>query len=1164
MTEAARLEGIILLTGLDQARSGLRAMGKDVDRAQAGLDGLGKQSERTSKQTDKLGESLIKSGKQMQRAGGHLTRGVTLPLVAMGAATLKVGADFDAQMSKVQAKAGASAQDLAKLRAQAIKLGADTSFSAREAAQGMEELAAAGMKPREVLKAMPGLLDAAAASGEGVGAVAAIMANTLAQFNLDASESARIADVLAKGSNETQASIGSMGESLKYAGTQASQLGFDLEQTVGMTSAMVKAGIDGGQAGTALRMGLMQVAKGANASKLALKRLGGISPELKEIWKSAAPVPEKIKLMSSEFQKLDGTTRTVAAGLIFGTEASSGMLEVMKGGPAQIDKWTKSMRDSGGEAKRMGDTMRNNLKGDIEALGGSIESAMINMFAQADGPMRGLTQSVTGMVNAFGNMGPAGQTAAMGLGVMAAAAGPALVAAGSLVRAYGSLKVAAQGSAMTARLAGLAMNPYALGAVALGAAVIGVTAAVKKQNREEEEARQKAIGLVGVYARRKDAAMRLEKAQGAVSAATDAMDAAERKYGQRSAQYRKALEDRKKAAKDAADAQRDLNKAVDEAKEGGGDGKGADGGKKLSAGEETQQRAKLIETEKKLASAVRDRVRAQQAAARQRVDTGATAQITPLGMLAVGDRSTAADQLRTVAAARKKLNDEFRAGITVGDAYTTRARALDNVERTAKRTLDETASAVKSAAQRSRELRGEQATLARSLGDVSLKAQESAQRISQMTRTPGNLRAARDMLKDMTGMERKALFGTKSINRILGDIGNTSTSGAAKSSFGRDLEAMRLMASRGVTVRVNYVRSGIGAKPGGGLQTPGGAIADKAMASAKGRIVKGPGTGTSDDILSWVSNGEGIIPERSTSANREVVEWMIDNPGKKLPLPGYAKGKNSGKPLTARERAQNKLAGIEAKNALKVANAEVALAKAEASLKRIDDDRKALLRLAGEHAGEEARLTKFSKSKAYKKLSAQDKAGVQSSIASARRAKLSALEQRRRLLQDKRDREKKAREAKAEKDKADQEKLDQEALDAENLRREALGLESVEDEKRRLAMNEIRRAAGLSEIPAGGDTESPDLAAQLAQAQQRASIAEANARYASGALSAFTGTGDIGYGGGSAWSAAQGQTIIHVNALQATAPETLQSVAAAANGGNMQGGNADRFYSGRR
>lgn len=1211
MTEAARLEGIIALTGLEKARSGLVGLGKDADKAQTSLDGVSQQSQKTQKQTDALGQSLLKSGRSMQQVGGSLTRGVTLPLGLAGAAMLKVGTDFESQMSKVEAKSGATAQEIAKLRQQALRLGADTSFSAKEAAQGMEELAAAGMKPNEVMAAMPGLLDAAAASGEGVAAVAGIVANSLAQFNLEAGESNRIADVLAKGSNETQASIGSMGEALKYAGTQASQLGFDLEETVGMTSMMVKAGIDGGQAGTALRMGLMQTAKGANASKIALSKLATVSPELAKIWKSAAPVPQKIEQMSSEFQKLDGTSRTVAAGLIFGTEASSGMLEVLKGGPGTIDKWTASMRNSRGEAERMGDTMRNNLKGDIEALGGSIESAMISMFSQADGPLRGLTQTATGAVNAFGGMGPAGQTAALGFGVLTAAAGPALIVTGKLVEAYGTLKSTTAGAALSTRFAALALNPYAVGAVALGAAVLGVTAAVKKQNREEEESRQNGVALAKAVVKRRAAAEAHEAAVGRVRSTTAALNAAEEEYGKKSAQYRAALDARRAAASEAAATQRDLNAAVKEAADAdaASNGAGADGGKNKTVGERTKLTKDLIETERKYTEAIRDRQRARaQIDAEQQ--TGTPMVPTRRGP-EPGIDTSAADTLKWVTKAQNDLNKARDEGKISGDAYVRGVEKIDQIEKGAQKRLSEASKAHDSASDRVKKHGDELAAFHAALGTMPKRSADASKALMDMARTPANLRAAKDVLSSMSRMERKVAFGTADINTILSMIGNVTPSSGWVTSFASDLAKARQDAARPITVTVQYRPVQVGSIPNfnptnalGGGRKPG-------KKSATGGKIIGPGTGTSDDIPVWLSNGEHVwtaAEVRAAGGHGQIEAMRAAVKGGDMPkfADGGAVGKRPVKGMKETPAAyKRRLAAwnqryAAAQSKKDLGGASFAADTTDPALLKKQEDAQAALN-ATIIAQSDAKANKpAARNEVISTAKRRDALQKQYDSISGKGAT-----ERRRALKPQLDAAKKAAaaaEARLKKindtimgaadrrtqlaaeivgygesldasSEAAREKSDAEKYAEEDLRREALGLESQEEEKRREKINAYRRAAGLPEISAstaqasgGVDAMEPDLSAQLAQATKRASDAEANFRLSQAQMGAFTGSGDLGFAGGAnAWQSANGaQPVqVYVQSLTGYSPEIREVVGDAAGGGFTQGGNAFRSYSGR-
>ena len=91
-------------------------------------------------------------------------------LMAAGAAgaaglgyVIKSAADFQSEMSRVGALSGATDKDLRTLTDSAKELGAKTKYSASEAAQGMQYLAMAGYKTNDIISAMPGLLDMAAA-----------------------------------------------------------------------------------------------------------------------------------------------------------------------------------------------------------------------------------------------------------------------------------------------------------------------------------------------------------------------------------------------------------------------------------------------------------------------------------------------------------------------------------------------------------------------------------------------------------------------------------------------------------------------------------------------------------------------------------------------------------------------------------------------------------------------------------------------------------------------------------------------------------------------------------------------------------------------------------------------------------------------------------------
>lgn len=407
-------------------------IGADVSKLEAGLTRAKAQVRDFGSKTENIRAGMDKVGKAGMVMGAGLGVGLGL--------AVRAGVDFDKRMSKVQALSGATGKEFKALRDQAIKLGADTAFSASEAADGMANLAASGMTTKQTIAAMPGVLDAAAASGEGLAVVSDIMVTALSGFGLEASQSSHVADVLAQAANKSTASIADMGETFKYVAPVAKATGISLDQTAAMATIMANAGIKGSQAGTTLRSALTRLAT-VPPMRVA-EKLGDISPKLKEIWKSAVPVPQKLNAMSREFKNLSGDQRAAAAAYVFGTESMAGMLSVMDAGPGGVAKMTAAMQQSDGEAKRMAETMLDNLAGAAEQLGGSLESLGIGLASGLTPFIRQAADMTTALVNKFNALSPAVQrTIAVAVAITAAVTffgGAALVATAAIIPLIGA------------------------------------------------------------------------------------------------------------------------------------------------------------------------------------------------------------------------------------------------------------------------------------------------------------------------------------------------------------------------------------------------------------------------------------------------------------------------------------------------------------------------------------------------------------------------------------------------------------------------------------------------------------------------------------------------------------------------------------------------------
>ena len=368
---------------LKNLRGALSGAGVDMKNLSAEQARLASQSDRLTAAQNRLKDAQARLAATKQQLSWGNIKGDVLASAGMAMAIkapVNTAANFEQAMSGVEAVSFAGKatepeqiKQLEALRNQALLLGSTTQFTAMQAAQSQENLARAGFQSGEILKAMPGLLAMAAAEGMDLATAASIASNTLRGFNLDADQSNRVADVLAKTSAMTNTSISGLGEAMKYVAPVASGLGVSVEQTAALLGAMANAGIDASMGGTALRAAFTRLAKEPKAAEKALASLGVATRTTKGEMRTLPSILDEI---SQKTKKMGKAERLQHLANIFETQAASGMLAIMTAvEKGDIKKFEEALKPENvtGTSKAMADTRTDNLRGDLTALGSAWE-----------------------------------------------------------------------------------------------------------------------------------------------------------------------------------------------------------------------------------------------------------------------------------------------------------------------------------------------------------------------------------------------------------------------------------------------------------------------------------------------------------------------------------------------------------------------------------------------------------------------------------------------------------------------------------------------------------------------------------------------------------------------------------------------------------------------
>ena len=380
-----------------------------------------------------------------------------LAVAAFGVAAVKMAADFDQQMSTVQANTGATSAQMDQLRAAAIEAGASTVYSASDSADAINDLGKAGMSVTDILTGgLSGALNLAASDGMAVGDAAEYMANALSMFHLKGSQASQVADTLAAGAGKAVGNVSDFGEALNNCGAQANSFGMNVQETTGVLALFAQNGTIGAEAGTQLNSMLMKLAAPSAEASNTMRELGISAYDAQHHFVGMANFAGQLQKAE---KNLTDEQRNQANATIFGSYAIKAANYLYEAGESGVNKWTKAVSESGYAAEQAA-AKNNNLKGDLENLSGSMESLMISVGEGAQGPLRKMVQGLDTLVDAFAGL-PSG--AQQTLVVMASLAG----VFGAVHKAAGNL------NGSTSRMAnniGLAIDPIQRVKTALGSA----------------------------------------------------------------------------------------------------------------------------------------------------------------------------------------------------------------------------------------------------------------------------------------------------------------------------------------------------------------------------------------------------------------------------------------------------------------------------------------------------------------------------------------------------------------------------------------------------------------------------------------------------------------------------------------------------------------------
>lgn len=402
---------------LEENRKYLEEAKNSADGCATSIDEFGKSVKQANTEVDDLNTNAGEAGEVFTGIGEKIASAVVMKGVSVAAdalGTLKdkaveaaeyvveVGSSFEAGMSEVEAISEATGSELETLESKAKSLGSSTKFSATEVAGAMTNMSLAGWSVNQTLSGIDGVLQLAAASNMDLADASQVVTDNISSFNLEASQSTHIADMMAYAQANSSTTAAELGEAYKNCGANMNAAGQDIETTTSFLEALANNGLRGSEAGTSLAAVMRDMTSKMKDGKIAI---GDTSVAVMDSSGNFRDMTDILKNVENATDGMGDAQKQAALMSTFTSDSIKGLNMLLNTGADQVAGYEDSLRNCSGAASDMADTMQDNLQGKLTELSSATEGLGIAVYDYISGPLQGgvelLTDVVSGLTDAI-------------------------------------------------------------------------------------------------------------------------------------------------------------------------------------------------------------------------------------------------------------------------------------------------------------------------------------------------------------------------------------------------------------------------------------------------------------------------------------------------------------------------------------------------------------------------------------------------------------------------------------------------------------------------------------------------------------------------------------------------------------------------------------------
>lgn len=391
-------------------------------------------------------EKVQKAGEKVKDAGSGMTKKVTAPILAAGAASAKMAMDFEDSMAKVSTIADATEVPMDEMQKAILDLSNQTGISSEEIAQNVYDSISAGQKTGDAVNFVSNSTKLAKAGFADAGAALDVLTTIMNAYGLKASEVTNVSDMLIQTQNLGKTTVANLASSMGKVIPTANAYGVSLDELCAGYAIMTANGVATAESTTYMNGMLNELGKSGTTVSETLKEKTGKT--FKELMDSGMSLSDVLKIISDaatennkSFGDMWSSSEAGKAGMILlgdSAENFNGVLEQMQNSAGATNTAFEKLDTNSTKIKKA----TNELKNDAIDLGTTLMEELAPIIEN-------IAEKISQFTEWFNGLSESEKQMIIQIGLIVAAIGPLLIVLGTVVssgaKIIGGIPVIAKG-----------------------------------------------------------------------------------------------------------------------------------------------------------------------------------------------------------------------------------------------------------------------------------------------------------------------------------------------------------------------------------------------------------------------------------------------------------------------------------------------------------------------------------------------------------------------------------------------------------------------------------------------------------------------------------------------------------------------------------------------